>query len=74
MVTIDPIDGSSVDVTAVSDQPWLRITSGTNYRGRATVTYVVDRNGFGVSRTGTISVGGLSGVFPRETHVVTQQP
>jgi hypothetical protein len=73
-VSIDPTDATT-DWTAVTDQPsWLRITSGASGRGRGTVTYVVDRNGFGVARTGTISVGGLSGLFPRETHVVTQQP
>ncbi|MCC7180337.1 MAG: BACON domain-containing protein [Acidobacteria bacterium] len=72
-VTVAPVD-SSLEWTAATDQPsWLRIISGSRGRGRGTVTYVVDRNGFGASRTGTISVGGLSGVYPRETHVVTQQ-
>lgn len=72
-ISVDPVD-SSIDWTAVSDQPWLRVVAGSAGRGRGTVTYVVDRNGFGVTRSGTISVGGLSGAFARETHVVTQQP
>lgn len=72
-ISVDPVD-STAQWTAVSDQPWLRVVAGSTGRGRGTVTYVVDRNGFGVSRSGTISVGGLSGAFARETHVVTQQP
>ena len=73
-ISVDPRDATT-DWTAVSDQPsWLRITSGSSGHGRGTVTYVADQNTFSASRTGTISVGGLSGIFPRETHVVTQQP
>lgn len=75
-ISVDPVtnsDGTAIDWTTVSDQPWVRVTSGQAGRGRGTVTYVVDRNGFPSQRTATISVGGLSGLFARETHVVTQQ-
>lgn len=76
-ISVDPAtnsDGTAIDWTVVSDQPWVRITSGPAGRGRGTVIYVVDRNGFPSQRTATISVGGLSGQFARETHALTQLP
>ena len=76
-LSVDPVtntDGTPIDWNATADQPWLRVTSGQTGRGRGTVTYVVDRNTSAATKTGMISVGGPSGIFPRETHVVTQQP
>ena len=76
-ISVDPVtnpDGTLIEWNATADQPWLRVTSGQSGRGRGTVTYVVDRNTSSATKTGIISVGGLSGIFPRETHVVTQQP
>lgn len=52
-VTMPP----ACDWTAVSDAPWLRITSGGSGRGNGTVLFTVDANG-SAARTGTIRVGG----------------
>jgi hypothetical protein len=73
-VAVNPID-SNADWTAVSEQPsWIRILSGSSGHGSGVVRYSVQPNGYGVQRSGVISVGGLSGLFPREDHVVTQRP
>ncbi len=65
---------SDTQWTAVSNQPWIRIVSGSSGTGSGTVRYTVDANGFSSERSGTISVGGLSGLFERELHVVVQRP
>ena len=43
--------------TAVSNNPWIAVTSGSSGTGNGSVTYIVAGNG-GPARTGTISVGG----------------
>lgn len=77
-ISVTPVrnsDGTAIDWNAVSDQPsFVRLTSGQSGRGNGTIVYVVDRNTFATQRTATISVGGPSGAFPRETHVITQSP
>jgi hypothetical protein len=42
---------------AVSNSPWLTVTSGNPTTGNATINYSVDRNRDLSSRTGTIAVG-----------------
>jgi len=49
---------------ATSDSPWLRITNATG-TGNGTVSYAVDANPDGASRTGTITIAG-------QTFTVTQ--
>jgi uncharacterized delta-60 repeat protein len=43
--------------TAVSNVPWITITSGASVRGNGTVTFTVDSNGGGL-RTGTLTISG----------------
>src|SRR5262249_51220686 len=52
--------------TAVSNDPWITITSGAQQTGTGVVTYRVDQN-TGPRRTGTMTIAGL-------TFVVIQGP
>jgi hypothetical protein len=52
--------------TATAGAAWITITDGATGSGPGTVTYSVGANGAATSRTGTLTVGGLS-------HSVTQQ-
>lgn len=57
--TITVTATSDCSWTAVSNVSWVRITSGTNYVGSATVTYVVDPNNSTFPRTiGTLIIAG----------------
>lgn len=60
------VTGAGCFVTAVSNVPWITITSGISGTGNWTVDYAVATN-FGPERAGTITVGGA-------THTVTQLP
>jgi CSLREA domain-containing protein/uncharacterized repeat protein (TIGR01451 family) len=46
--------------TAVSNVPWITVTSGNIGSGNGTVGYTVDVNNTGSPRTGTITVAGLT--------------
>ena len=51
--------------TAVSNAPWIQVTSGTPGSGPGTVNYTVASNTSTSARTGTVNAGG-------QTHTVTQ--
>lgn len=53
--------------SAVSNDSWLTITAGSSGSGSGTVTYSIAANTLLTSRTGTLTVAGL-------THTVTQAP
>ena len=44
--------------SAVSNVPWIAITSGTTYTGSAVVTFRVERNSTGAVRTGALTIAG----------------
>lgn len=46
--------------TATSNVPWIQITSGASDSGNGDVKYHVDRNLSEVSRTGTLTIAGLT--------------
>ncbi|HEV3410260.1 MAG TPA: BACON domain-containing carbohydrate-binding protein [Chthoniobacterales bacterium] len=46
--------------TAQSNSAWITITSGSSGRGNGTVQYTVAKNQNGVTRTGTLTVGGVT--------------
>jgi hypothetical protein len=56
---------TSCDWTAVSNDSWITVTSGSSGTGSGTVTYSVAANTTGSTRTGTMTIGG-------ETFTVTQ--
>src|SRR5581483_3824757 len=63
--TIAVTTSSACPWTAVSNAPWIHVTSGASGSGSGTVAYSVDTNYSGSSRTGTITVAG-------QTFTVTQ--
>jgi hypothetical protein len=64
VVTVSPTS-SSCSWTAVSNDSWITITSGSSGIGSGTVSYSIAANTTGSSRTGTITIGG-------QTFTVTQ--
>lgn len=50
--------GAGCTWTAVSQVPWITITSGASGSGDGTVQFAVDPNGTGAPRSGTIAIGG----------------
>ena len=49
---------TSCSWTVVSNTPWIKIVSGSSGTGNGMITYSVDENTSGSSRTGTVDVGG----------------
>lgn len=58
MVTVTAPD-PSLNWTAVSDAPWIHITSPTQQTGNGTVSYSLDQN-TGLRRTSTMTIAGLT--------------
>ena len=52
--------GTTCAWTAQSNSAWITITSGSSGRGNGTVQYTVAKNQTGVTRTGTLTVAGLT--------------
>ena len=50
--------GAGCAWTAVSGAPWIVVTGGANGSGPGTVTFSVDANVSGATRTGSITIGG----------------
>lgn len=50
--------GAGCTWTAVSQVPWITVTSGASGSGDGTVQFAVDPNGTGAPRSGAITIGG----------------
>ncbi|HJQ25162.1 MAG TPA: C25 family cysteine peptidase, partial [Blastocatellia bacterium] len=46
--------------TAASNDSWIHVTTGASSTGSGTVTYTVDINNTGATRTGTMTIAGLT--------------
>lgn len=64
--------GQAGDWEVYSNPPWVTISGGRSGTGTGTVTYVVQANTSSASRSGDITVGGLSRLYPPAVHRVTQ--
>lgn len=58
-IPVDVSDPAYIWATS-SDAPWIKITSGMTGAGDGAVSYTVDANPFGTSRSGTITIAGQS--------------
>lgn len=69
---VDPDIQWTIEVTHFN---WggVQITSPMSGTGRGTVTYRAPRPAYGCEAVSIISVGGLSNLYPRETHTVRWQ-
>jgi len=56
--TVAVTAGAGCAWTAVSNVPWITITDGNSGSGSGNVQYLVEANGTGAPRTGTIAIGG----------------
>ncbi|HMV85793.1 MAG TPA: putative Ig domain-containing protein, partial [Blastocatellia bacterium] len=63
--SVDVVAGMGCPWTAVSNNPWLNIISGSSGAGAGTVNYSVQPNNGNAPRTGTLTIGG-------QTYTVTQ--
>ena len=57
-VNVTVVAGSGCTWTAVSNVPWITVTSGSNGSGNGIVGYSVSANTSGASRTGTMTIAG----------------
>ncbi|MDA8084424.1 MAG: PKD domain-containing protein [Nitrospiraceae bacterium] len=63
--TVGTLNGGCCDWTAVSNDSWLHVTSGSSGKGIGVVGYSVDPYAGAVQRTGTLTIAGI-------TYTVTQ--
>ncbi|GAX62663.1 hypothetical protein SCALIN_C38_0026 [Candidatus Scalindua japonica] len=56
--TVDVTAPGGCDWTALSNDSWITITSGSNGSGNGTVAYSIEENTSSVSRTGTLTIAG----------------
>lgn len=63
--TVDVVANTGCEWTAIANDPFLGVTSGSSSSGSGSVSYTVAQNTTGLTRTGTLTVAG-------QTYTVTQ--